>query len=105
MKMDGSKCISYLTIEYKGEIDDQFKSKMNDWIFGCDICQEVCPWNRFSTSNNESYFDPHPDLLKMTKLEWESLTPERFKELFAKSAVKRTSYNGLKRNISFAKTP
>ncbi len=100
-EMDGSKCISYLTIELKGDIPEEFKGKMDNWMFGCDACQDVCPWNRFSTPHQESEFLPHPDLLKMTKIDWENLTQERFSELFKKSPVKRTKYSGLKRNIEF----
>ena len=100
--MDGSKCISYLTIELKDEIiPPQYKSQMKDWMFGCDICQDVCPWNRFSTKHNEPEFEPHPQLLEMTKEEWFEITEEVFKEIFKNSAVKRTKYEGLKRNIDF----
>jgi len=99
--LDGSKCISYSTIEKKGSIPDSFKGKMEDWIFGCDICQEVCPWNRFSTPHDEEAFEPHPDLLSLSKTEWRSISRERFQELFRKSPVKRTKYEGLKRNIEF----
>lgn len=101
-KIDASKCISYLTIELKDEIlPQEFKGKMDSWMFGCDICQDVCPWNRFSQQHNERYFEPHPDLLNMRKVDWEDLTKEVFNELFKKSAVKRTKYKGLKRNIKF----
>lgn len=100
--IDGSKCISYLTIELKDEIiPSDFKGKMDDWIFGCDICQDVCPWNRFSKKHSISEFEPHESLLKMSKADWEDLTEEVFRELFRKSAIKRTKYSGLKRNISF----
>ena len=99
--IDGSKCISYLTIELKDEIlPSEFKGKMENWMFGCDICQDVCPWNRFSKPHNESAFNPHENLLQMSKVDWEDLTEEIFRELFKKSAVKRTKYAGLKRNIS-----
>ncbi|MEZ4955572.1 MAG: tRNA epoxyqueuosine(34) reductase QueG [Saprospiraceae bacterium] len=101
--MDGSKCISYLTIELKNAIPEKFKGKMENWLFGCDICQEVCPWNRFAKPHNEPAFVPHPDLLKMEKKEWEELTEEVFQKLFKKSAVKRTKFKGLKRNIDFLK--
>ncbi len=100
-EMDGSKCISYLTIELKGDIPTKFEGKMDNWMFGCDACQDVCPWNRFSTPHQEPEFLPHPDLLKMTKDDWNNLTQERFSELFKKSPVKRTKYSGLKRNIEF----
>ena len=100
--VDGSKCISYLTIELKDQIlPNEFKDKMDNWMFGCDICQDVCPWNRFASVHNEPQFDPHPDLLKLTKKEWEELSEETYQNLFRKSAVKRTKYSGLKRNISF----
>ena len=100
-KVDGSKCISYYTIELKDSIPESEKGKFEDWMFGCDICQDVCPWNRFSKPHNEPLFDPHPDLLKMTKQDWEEITQETFNEIFRKSAVKRTKYQGLKRNINF----
>ena len=100
--MDGSKCISYLTIELKDEIiPPQYKSQMEGWMFGCDICQDVCPWNRFSTKHNEPQFEPHPQLLELTKEEWFEITEDVFKEIFKNSAVKRTKYEGLKRNIDF----
>jgi epoxyqueuosine reductase len=99
--VDGSKCISYLTIELREAIPEEFRGKMENWMFGCDICQEVCPWNRFSTPHREPAFEPHPQLLEMTKREWEELTEETFREVFRKSAVKRTKYEGLKRNIRF----
>ncbi|GAA4279889.1 tRNA epoxyqueuosine(34) reductase QueG [Gaetbulibacter aestuarii] len=101
--VDGSKCISYLTIELKDNIPTSFKGKMDNWMFGCDVCQDVCPWNRFSKSHREPLFDPHPDLLKMTKKDWEEITEDTFKKVFKKSAVKRTKYSGLKRNIKFLK--
>jgi len=101
--VDGSKCISYLTIELKNEIPAMFKDKMDGWMFGCDICQDVCPWNRFSVVNQEPSFKPHPDLLGMTKQDWEEITEDTFKKVFKGSAVKRTKYAGLTRNISFIK--
>ncbi len=101
--LDGSKCISYLTIELKDAIPDEFKGKMENWMFGCDICQEVCPWNRFSTPHTEPAFEPHPDLLKMEKRDWEEITEEVFRKVFKKSAVKRTKFQGLKRNMEFLK--
>lgn len=100
-KVDGSKCISYYTIELKDSIPEAEKGKFEDWMFGCDICQDVCPWNRFSKPHNEPLFNPHPDLLQMTKQDWEEITRETFNEIFQKSAVKRTKYQGLKRNINF----
>jgi len=100
--VDGSKCISYLTIELKDELlPVEFKSKMDGWMFGCDICQDVCPWNRFSKPHTNAQFDPHQDLLDMSKSDWQDLTEEIFQELFKKSAVKRTKFKGLKRNIKF----
>jgi epoxyqueuosine reductase len=100
--VDGSKCISYFTIELKdAKLPDQFKGKFNDWIFGCDICQDVCPWNRFSKPHQESDFHPKDQLLKMDRKDWEELEFETFNELFTGSAVKRTGYEGLKRNIKF----
>ena len=101
--VDGSKCISYFTIELKDNIPSEFKGKFNDWMFGCDICQDVCPWNRFSKSHKEPLFNPHPELLTMTRLDWEELTQETFHKVFKKSAVKRTKFSGLKRNIGFLK--
>lgn len=99
--VDGSKCISYFTIELKNEIPQSVKGKFDDWIFGCDICQDVCPWNRFSKSHNEPLFDPHPQLLSMAKKDWEEITEEIFQKVFRKSAVKRTKFSGLRRNIKF----
>ena len=101
--LDGGKCISYLTIELKNAIPESFKGKMENWMFGCDICQEVCPWNRFSKPHQEPAFKPHPDLLEMEKQEWEEITEEVFQKLLKKSAVKRTKFKGLKRNIEFLK--
>lgn len=101
-EINGSKCISYLTIELKDELlPKEFEGKMENWAFGCDICQEVCPWNRFSSQHKEEAFHPHPDLLGMKKNDWEEITEELFRELFRKSAVKRTKFNGLKRNLEF----
>jgi len=101
--VDGSKCISYFTIELKNEIPLSVENKFDDWIFGCDVCQDVCPWNRFSKSHNEPLFNPHPELLSMSKKDWEEITEEVFKKVFKKSAVKRTKFSGLKRNIKFAR--
>ena len=101
--VDGSKCISYFTIELKNEIPNAVKGQFNDWIFGCDICQDVCPWNRFSKPHNEPLFNPHPELLSMTKKDWQEITQEVFSRIFKKSAVKRTKFSGLKRNIEFLK--
>ena len=101
--VDGSKCISYFTIELKDNIPNEFKGKFEDWMFGCDICQDVCPWNRFSTSHNEPLFNPYPELLSMSKKDWEEITEDTFKKVFKKSAVKRTKFSGIKRNIEFLK--
>ena len=101
--VDGSKCISYFTIELKENIPQEMKGKMDDWIFGCDVCQDVCPWNRFSKSHNEPLFNPNPELLYMTKKDWEEITEDTFKKVFKNSAVKRTKLDGLKRNIKFLK--
>ncbi|RDY58742.1 tRNA epoxyqueuosine(34) reductase QueG [Flagellimonas nanhaiensis] len=99
--VDGSKCISYFTIELKNEIPSEFQGKFEDWMFGCDVCQDVCPWNRFSKPHQEPLFNPHPDLLSMTKKDWEEITQEVFQKIFKKSAVKRTKFSGLQRNINF----
>lgn len=101
--VDGSKCISYFTIELKENIPTEMKGKFNDWAFGCDICQDVCPWNKFSKPHNEPLFNPHPDLLAMTKKDWEEITSETFQKVFTNSAVKRTKFDGLASNISFLK--
>ena len=101
--LDGSKCISYLTIELKESIPSEFKGKMEDWVFGCDICQDVCPWNRFSREHSEPLFEPSEDLLALNREDWIELTEEVFRKVFKKSAVKRTKFAGLKRNINFAK--
>jgi len=99
--VDGSKCISYFTIELKDNLPKEHQNSFEDWMFGCDICQDVCPWNRFSKPHKEPLFNPHKDLLKKTKREWEEITEDTFREIFKKSAVKRTKYAGLKRNIDF----
>ena len=99
--MDGSKCISYLTIELKSQIPASFKEHMEGWIYGCDICQEVCPWNRFSTPHSEPAFEMSSQLHEMKRADWLEMTEEVFDELFPKSAVKRAGYAGLKRNIQF----
>ncbi len=99
--VDGSKCISYFTIELKEDLPPEMTGKFDNWMFGCDICQEVCPWNRFAQKHQEPLFEPHPDLLQMNRQEWQELTKEVFNEIFRKSAVKRTKYTGLKRNIEF----
>ncbi|MCE2821554.1 MAG: tRNA epoxyqueuosine(34) reductase QueG [Bacteroidota bacterium] len=99
--LDASKCISYLTIELREEIPATFKGKTDNWMFGCDVCQDVCPWNRFSQRHETPEFEPHPDLLGMTRRDWQELTEEVFGRVFRKSAVKRVKFEGLKRNISF----
>ena len=100
--VDGSKCISYLTIELKDElVPKEFSGKMDNWMFGCDICQDVCPWNRFSVLHNEERFLPTPTLLDLSKDDWQNLQEEGFQILFQRSAVKRTKFKGLKRNITF----
>jgi epoxyqueuosine reductase len=101
--VDGSRCISYLTIELKNEIPQEFKGKMDNWMFGCDICQDVCPWNRFSVLNTEPAFTPHPDLLHLKAADWQDITQDVFQKVFKNSAVKRTKFSGLKRNIDFLK--
>ncbi len=103
MVVDGSKCISYYTIELKDSIPESEKGKFEDWMFGCDICQDVCPWNRFSKPHNEPLFNPHPDLLSMTRKDWDNIQQKTFSKLFTKSAVKRTKLSGLKRNLDFLK--
>lgn len=101
-KVDGSKCISFLTIELKeDQIPDNFSGLMEDWVFGCDICQDVCPWNKFSSPHKEADFLPHPELLSLSKKDWQDLDQLTFNEIFRKSAVKRTKFSGLSRNISF----
>jgi epoxyqueuosine reductase len=99
--VDGSKCISYFTIELKSAIPESEKGKFQNYMFGCDICQDVCPWNRFSTPHNESRFKANQQLLNMTHEEWTEITEDVFREVFRKSAVKRTKFDGLKRNIKF----
>jgi epoxyqueuosine reductase len=100
--VDGSKCISYLTIELKDAIlPNDFKGKMDNWMFGCDVCQDVCPWNRFSKPHHELRFQPNPKLFQLSNSDWRELTHELFSELFKVSAVKRTKLEGLKRNIDF----
>jgi len=101
--VNGSKCISYLTIELKEAIPQSFSDKMDNWMFGCDVCQDVCPWNRFAQAHQEPQFEPKEELLEMKSGEWEELSQEVFSTLFKKSAVKRTKFNGLERNIKFLK--
>ncbi len=100
--VDGSKCISYFTIELKDEvIPSEMKGKFKDWAFGCDICQKVCPWNRFSTQHEEPLFEPSPEMLKMSKKEWEEITEDIFNNLFKHSPLKRAKFKGIKRNLDF----
>jgi epoxyqueuosine reductase len=99
--VDGSKCISYFTIELKGQIPEEVNGKFGNWVFGCDICQDVCPWNRFSKPHNEAAFMPHEKLPQLNAADWQEITHEIFQEIFRKSAVKRTGFAGLQRNISF----
>lgn len=101
--IDGTKCISYFTIELKNEIPNSVKGQFEDWMFGCDICQDVCPWNRFSKPHTESLFNPPSEILEMTKRDWEEITEDIFKKVFKKSPVKRTKFSGLSRNIQFLK--
>jgi epoxyqueuosine reductase len=101
--LDASKCISYLTIELKNEIPTEFKGQMENWAFGCDICQDVCPWNRFSKAHQEERLNPHEELLDMKPEDWNEITEEVFRKVFKKSAVKRTKFSGLKRNLDFLK--
>jgi epoxyqueuosine reductase len=101
--VDASKCISYLTIELKDEIPASFAGKMDNWMFGCDICQDVCPWNRFSVPHHEVAFTPAANLLQMKKEDWQDITEDVFKTIFKNSAVKRTKFKGLTRNLDFIK--
>lgn len=101
--VDGSKCISYFTIELKENIPNDVKGKFNNWMFGCDICQDVCPWNSFSKPHAEPHFQANSEVLGMKKQDWEELTEETFRRVFKDSAVKRTKFAGLKRNIEFLK--
>lgn len=101
--VDGRKCISYLTIELKDAIPSEFKNKMDNWAFGCDVCQDVCPWNRFSTPHHEPSFNNQTGLLNLSTDEWNEMTEETFNKVFKHSAVKRTKYKGLKRNLEFIK--
>jgi epoxyqueuosine reductase len=99
--VDGSKCISYFTIELKENIPHEMKGKFDDWAFGCDICQDVCPWNKFSKAHNEPLFNPNPELLSMSKKDWIEITEETFKSVFKNSPLKRAKFQGIKRNIDF----
>ena len=100
--IDGSKCISYFTIELKDAlIPDAMKGKFDKWLFGCDVCQDVCPWNRFSKQTNEPGFKPIPEIINFNDKDWEELTEEKFKIIFKDSPVKRSKFNGIKRNLHF----
>lgn len=99
--VDGSKCISYYTIELKENIPNDMQGKFDDWMFGCDTCQDVCPWNRFSKPHSEPLFNPNPDLISFSKKDWTEITEETFKKVFKNSPLKRTKFDGLKRNIKF----
>ncbi len=99
--VDANKCISYLTIENNGDIPSKFKGKFDNWIFGCDICQEVCPWNKKAIPTEEPDFKPREEFLKMTLKDWQKLDEKRFKELFRETPVERTKHKGLRRNIDF----
>ncbi len=100
-KIDGSKCISYFTIELKEEIPSEMSGKFDDWVFGCDVCQDVCPWNRFSLPHKEEKFQPKEELLMYSKSDWLEITEDVFQKIFQKSPVKRTKFEGLKRNLEF----
>ena len=101
--VDANRCISYLTIELKDEIPSEFKGKTEDWIFGCDICQDVCPWNRFAKPHKERLFSPNEELKNFKKHDWEEMTHDIFCKVFKKSAVKRAKFQGIKRNALFNK--
>ncbi len=101
--VDGSKCISYFTIELKESIPQEMKGKFDDWAFGCDVCQDVCPWNKFSKPHNEPLFNTNKEILLMTKKDWEEITEDVFKKVFKDSPLKRAKFEGLKRNIEFLK--
>ena len=100
--IDGSKCISYFTIELKEQlIPGEMKGKFENWMFGCDICQDICPWNRFSEPNDEIEFTPIPEILNLTTKDWEAMTEESFKKIFNDSAISRTKWKGIRRNLKF----
>ena len=99
--VDGSKCISYFTIELKDELPISFQNKMDNWVFGCDVCQDVCPWNRFSKPHHDKDLSGNKEMLGLAREEWQEMTHEVFKNLFSSSAVMRTGYKGLKRNLDF----
>jgi epoxyqueuosine reductase len=100
--VDGSKCISYFTIELKDQlIPDKMKGQFDDWMFGCDTCQDVCPWNRFSKAHQEAEFSPIPAILNFSTRDWEELTEEAFKNIFRHSPLKRSKFAGIRRNLNF----
>ncbi len=100
--VDGTKCISYFTIELKDAlIPDKMKGKFDNWMFGCDVCQDVCPWNRFSKPNTVKGFEAIPAVINFSKKDWDELSEESFKVIFKNSAIKRSKYAGIKRNLSF----
>ncbi|WP_396163049.1 tRNA epoxyqueuosine(34) reductase QueG [Flavobacterium sp.] len=101
--VDGSKCISYFTIELKDNLPQEMKGKFDDWMFGCDVCQDVCPWNRFSKSHNEPLFQTTPEILSYSKSDWEEITNDTFERVFKNSAVQRAKFEGVLRNINFLK--
>ena len=101
--VDGSKCISYFTIELKENIPTEMRGKFDDWAFGCDVCQDVCPWNRFSKAHSEPLFNANLEMLSMSKKDWIEVTEETFRAVFKKSPLKRAKFQGLKRNIDFLK--
>ena len=102
-KLDASKCISYYTIELRDNFSSNLSSDFKDWIFGCDICQDVCPWNRFSKPNDEVLFETMPELSKFKKSDWIDLTEETFRKVFKESPINRSKFEGLKRNINYVK--
>jgi len=97
--IDARKCISYCTIELKGSIPVEMNGKMDNWAFGCDVCQNVCPWNRFASDHNDPLFEPTIDFLKMRKSAWQALKEDEFNRVFGKTALKRAKYHGVLRNI------
>jgi epoxyqueuosine reductase len=99
--LDAQRCISYQTIENRGEIDQELKGKFENRVFGCDICQDVCPWNLKSEAHQEPAFAPNFTLMNLSKKDWNAMDKPLFNELFRNSAVKRTRFEGLKRNLKF----
>lgn len=105
-RIDASKCISYLTIELKDQlIPNEFEGKMDNWLFGCDVCQDVCPWNRFSKPHTEQAFKAHKEILNLSSQEWEAIEEHTFNTLFKNSPLKRTKWSGIQRNIQFITKP